>query len=92
MLTRRAKQPWRAMLQVVTGANFSGKSVYAKQVALIVFLAHVGAFVPAEAAVSTWCSTWMQCTIGIVDTANRVHIRSDSNSEVSRSVFCRRWA
>lgn len=39
------------LLQVVTGPNFSGKSVYAKQVALIVFLAHVGAFVPAEAAV-----------------------------------------
>ena len=37
---------------MVTGPNFSGKSVYAKQVALIVFLAHVGAFVPAEAAVS----------------------------------------
>jgi MutS domain V len=39
------------VLQVVTGPNASGKSVYAKQVALIVFLAHVGAFVPAEAAV-----------------------------------------
>jgi MutS domain V len=40
------------VLQVVTGPNLSGKSVYAKQVALIVFLAHVGAFVPAESAVS----------------------------------------
>jgi DNA mismatch repair protein MSH5 len=48
----KPNRPWGAMLQVVTGPNFSGKSVYAKQVALIVFLAHVGAFVPAEAAVS----------------------------------------
>ena len=36
------------MLQVVTGPNFSGKSCYAKQVALIVFMAHIGSFVPAE--------------------------------------------
>ena len=28
----------------------SGKSCYAKQVALIVFLAHMGSFVPAESA------------------------------------------
>ncbi len=34
--------------QVVTGPNFSGKSCYAKQVALIVFMAHIGSFVPAE--------------------------------------------
>ena len=38
-------------LQVITGPNWSGKSCYAKQVALIVFLAHVGAFVPAAEAV-----------------------------------------
>ena len=37
--------------QVITGPNWSGKSCYAKQVALIVFLAHVGAFVPAAEAV-----------------------------------------
>ncbi|CAL5228160.1 g11240 [Coccomyxa viridis] len=37
-------------IQVVTGANLSGKSCYAKQVALIVFLAHIGSFVPAAEA------------------------------------------
>ncbi|KAK9821426.1 hypothetical protein WJX81_003661 [Elliptochloris bilobata] len=37
-------------VQVITGPNFSGKSCYAKQVALIVFLAHVGSFVPARSA------------------------------------------
>ena len=29
-------------VQIVTGANFSGKSVYLKQIALIVYMAHVG--------------------------------------------------
>ncbi|XP_002967541.2 DNA mismatch repair protein MSH5 isoform X2 [Selaginella moellendorffii] len=36
---------------VVTGPNYSGKSVYIKQVALIVFLSHIGSFVPADEAV-----------------------------------------
>ena len=36
---------------VITGPNASGKSVYLKQVALIVFLAHVGCYVPAREAV-----------------------------------------
>lgn len=35
-----SKQP--NSVQVVTGANFSGKSVYLKQIALIVYMAHVG--------------------------------------------------
>jgi DNA mismatch repair protein MSH5 len=35
---------------VLTGPNYSGKSVYLKQVALIIFMAHVGSFVPAESA------------------------------------------
>lgn len=35
---------------VLTGPNYSGKSVYLKQVALIVFMAHVGCFVPAKSA------------------------------------------
>lgn len=35
---------------VLTGPNYSGKSVYLKQVAVIVFMAHVGSFVPAENA------------------------------------------
>ncbi len=38
-------------MQIVTGPNVSGKSCYAKQVAIIVFLAHVGSFVPASNAV-----------------------------------------
>ncbi|XP_023007696.1 DNA mismatch repair protein MSH5 isoform X1 [Cucurbita maxima] len=35
---------------IITGPNYSGKSIYIKQVALIVFLSHIGSFVPADAA------------------------------------------
>ncbi|MDM8564097.1 DNA mismatch repair protein MutS [Candidatus Halobeggiatoa sp. HSG11] len=45
----------RCML-LITGGNMSGKSVYMRQTALIVLLAHIGSFVPAQ-----------QATIGPVD-------------------------
>jgi len=43
-------------MMVLTGPNYSGKSCMLKQIALIVYMAHVGSFVPAETA-----------TIGLTD-------------------------
>ena len=36
-------------IQVLTGPNASGKSVYLKQVGLIAYMAHIGSYIPAEA-------------------------------------------
>jgi DNA mismatch repair protein MutS len=37
-------------LLLITGANMAGKSVFMRQTALIVILAHIGSFVPADTA------------------------------------------
>jgi len=56
-----------AQLIVLTGPNMSGKSTYLRQVALLVLLAQIGSFVPAEAA-----------TIGVVDRIfTRIGARDD---------------
>jgi DNA mismatch repair protein MSH5 len=55
---------------IMTGPNYSGKSVYLKQVALIVFLAHIGSFVPADRA-----------TIGLTD---KILTRIATRESVSR--------
>ncbi|XWS09784.1 hypothetical protein CRYUN_Cryun39dG0019000 [Craigia yunnanensis] len=45
-------------IHIITGPNYSGKSIYIKQVALIVFLSHIGSFVPADAATVGLTDSW----------------------------------
>jgi DNA mismatch repair protein MSH5 len=59
-----------ANVVLLTGPNYSGKSVYLKQIGIIIFLAHVGSFVPANSA-----------TIGLTD---QILCRVSSRETVSR--------
>jgi len=59
-------------LLIVTGPNMAGKSTYIRQTALLVLLAQVGSFIPAEEA-----------TIGLVD---RIFTRVGAADELGRGL------
>ncbi|EYB22536.1 hypothetical protein FG05_11941 [Fusarium graminearum] len=46
---------------ILTGPNHSGKSVYLKQTAIIVYLAHIGSFVPATHAIIGLTESILTC-------------------------------
>ncbi|GES81967.1 MutS family protein MSH5 [Rhizophagus clarus] len=57
-------------IMLLSGANYSGKSIYLKQVALITYMAHIGSFVPADSA-----------TIGLTD---KIFTRVQTRETVSK--------
>lgn len=59
-------------LLIITGPNMSGKSTYIRQVAIIVIMAQMGCFVPAQEAI-----------IGVVD---RVFTRIGASDDISKGL------
>ena len=59
-------------LLMITGPNMAGKSVFMRQVALLVILAQIGSFIPARSA-----------TLPIVD---RIFVRSGAADNISRGL------
>ncbi|TSE26386.1 DNA mismatch repair protein MutS [Tepidimonas sediminis] len=61
----------RTRLQIITGPNMGGKSTYMRQVALIVLLASIGSYVPADA-----------CRLGSIDA---IHTRIGAADDLANA-------
>lgn len=61
----------RTRMQIITGPNMGGKSTYMRQVALIVLLASIGSFVPADA-----------CRLGPIDA---IHTRIGAADDLANA-------
>ncbi|MDE2419313.1 MAG: DNA mismatch repair protein MutS, partial [Burkholderiales bacterium] len=61
----------KARMQIITGPNMGGKSTYMRQVALIVLLASMGSYVPAQA-----------CRLGPIDA---IHTRIGASDDLSNA-------
>ena len=60
----------RQQIALITGPNMAGKSTYIRQVALLVLLAHTGAFIPAKDA--------------RIDLADRIFTRIGASDDIAR--------
>ncbi|XP_033212595.1 mutS protein homolog 5-like isoform X2 [Belonocnema kinseyi] len=65
-----------SLVKILTGPNACGKSIYLKQIALIVFMAHVGSYVPANSA-----------TIGVISRITTQILSNNSISLLNASTF-----
>ena len=75
-------------LLFLTGPNSSGKTVYLRTVALIVFIAHIGSFVPAESAViglTDAIYTRMLCRESVVSNASAFMVDLSQMAQMMRN-------
>ncbi|KAH8808297.1 muts domain V-domain-containing protein [Xylogone sp. PMI_703] len=70
-LSNRSGMAKGPSMLIMTGPNYSGKSIYLKQIAIIIYMAHIGSFVPAKKA-----------TIGITD---KILTRIKTRESVSKN-------
>ena len=81
-----------ARIHLITGPNGSGKSVYARQVAIVAFLAHVGSFVPADAAHLTCVDAIFASSPRNVSVPTTSFSAASEASEMTTSAFAQELA
>jgi DNA mismatch repair protein MSH5 len=73
---------------VVTGPNYSGKSCYLRQVGLLVYMAHIGSFIPCSQATIS-LTDQIFARISTVETASRPQSSYQQELTEMASVFAR---